>query len=152
MESIFFEQNEIDLSEYKVVSSQLFRLDKAPFMNIYPRKIAFSNEAREMLNNCQAIRIMVNEQKRTVAIRPMAPSDSNTLVWSKDGMKSTYIPQYLCPKLTSHLYGIWGWNLDYRYKVSGVLAQFSGRPLIVFDFRQPDSFPTKWEELVNARK
>lgn len=144
--------DEFDLRDYKVVSSQLFRFDKAPFMNIYPKKIAFSNEARGMLNNCQAIRIMVNEQKKTVAIRATPPSESNTLVWSNEKLKDSYIPQYLCPKLTEHLYKIWGWNVNFRYKTSGMLVQFSGRPLIVFDFSEADSFPIRMEDLVNARK
>lgn len=152
MDDLFIERKEINLKDYKVVSAQLFRFDKAPFMNIYPKKISFSNEARGMLNNCQAIRIMINEQKKTVAIRAMPPSESNTLVWIKEGMKEAYIPQYSCPKLTSHLYEIWGWDLNLRYKASGMLVQFSGRPLIVFDFSEADSFPLKWEELVNARK
>ena len=152
MSEIFSEREAIDLKDYKVVSAQLFRFDKAPFMNIYPKKISFSNEARGMLNNCQAIRIMINEQKKTIAIRAMPPSESNTLVWAKEGIKGTYIPQYLCPKLTGHLYSIWGWDVNRRYKASGVLVQFSGRPLIVFDFSSADSFPTKWEELVNDRK
>lgn len=152
MDDNYLIRDGIDLRDYKVVSAQLFRFDKAPYMNIFPKKISFSNEARGMLNNCQAIRIMINEQKKTVAIRAMPPSESNTLVWSKEGKKDSYIPQYLCPKLTSHLYEIWGWNMNLRYKASGMLVQFSGRPLIVFDFSEADSFPLKWEELVNARK
>ena len=64
MSAIYTEREAIDLKDYKVVSAQLFRFDKAPFMNIYPKKISFSNEARGMLNNCQAIRIMINEQKK----------------------------------------------------------------------------------------
>lgn len=36
MSDYFTERNAIDLKDYKVVSAQLFRFDKAPFMNIYP--------------------------------------------------------------------------------------------------------------------
>ena len=146
------ETDRIDLSDYKIISGQFFRYEKAPFMNIYPKKVSFSNEARGMLNNCQAIRIMFNEKKKTIAIRPMAPSDSNTIIWSNASRKKTYIPQYLCPKLTSHLYGIWGWDKARRYKAFGLLVQYAGRPMIVFDFSNAESYPSTWEGIVNGRK
>ena len=142
----------IDLREYKPVNGQLFRYDKAPFMNIFPRKIAFSNEARGMLNNCQAIRIMVNEQKKSIAIRPVPPSESHSLVWINESHKKSYIPQYLCPKLTSRLYKVWGWSSDSRYKTYGAFVLYSGKPMIIFDFSNAESYPSTWEEYVNGRK
>ena len=148
----YMEMREIDLSDYKVISGQLFRYGKAPFMNIYPREIAFSNEARGMFNYCQAIRIMINEAKRTIAIRPMPPSESNTIIWVKEGQKKTYIPTYSCPKLTGHLYSVWGWDSEYRYKAYGNLVQYAGKPLIVFDFTNAEKYPITWEGLQNARK
>lgn len=142
----------IDLNDYETISGQLFKYGKAPFMNIFPKEISFSNEARGMFNFCQAIRMMINEQKKTIAIRPMSPSEGNILIWVKEGQKRTYIPTYSCPKLTGHLYRIWGWDPEYRYKSYGNLVHYAGKPLILFDFSKAEKHPSTWEGLQNARK
>ena len=139
----------LDLSSYTIIGGQLFRKERRPYMNIFPREISFSDEARILLNSCQAIKILINEKKRTIAIKGAYPSEGHSLIWSNGNRKKKHIPRYACPKLTSFLYEAWGLDPKYRYKTFGELVQYADKPMVLFDFNNAESFAVKWEDLSN---
>ena len=130
----------IDLTGFQVVHGQFFKVDKLPYMNIFPREISFARETHEMLHNCESIQILINEEGKTIVIKAAPSSEENSVRWVRN-TKDTYIPRYTCPKLTAHIYTKWGWNSKYRYKTDGVLVHCDGKPVILFDFNKALAYP-----------
>ncbi len=138
VDSSFF--SNIDLKDFQIVHGQFFKVDKLPYMNVFPKEIAFAREAHEMLHNCECIQILINEEGRTIVVKAAPSSDENSVRWARN-TKDTYIPRYTCPKLTAHLYMKWGWDDRYRYKTDGVLVHCDGKPVILFDFNKATAYP-----------
>jgi len=62
---------EIDLEGFQVVNSQYFSTMNAPQMTIWCDSVSFSQAAYTQLNNCEAISIMLNKDKKQILISPM---------------------------------------------------------------------------------
>ncbi len=130
----------LDLSGFQIIHDQFFRVDKTPYMNIFPKEIAFAREAHEMLHNCECIQILINEEAKSIVVKAAPSSEENSILWARK-TKNTYIPRYTCPKLTARLYSKWEWDIKYRYRTDGVLVHCDGKPMLLFDFTKALSYP-----------
>jgi hypothetical protein len=129
----------ITLDGFQLVQGQLFKNERSPVMTVYKNEVAFSKEAHVALNNCAAIQILVNADKKMMLIIPSASTDENAIVWERQ-LKDTYVPRFRCPGLTRQLYAQWDWNTRYRYKTDGRLVRSERKVGLLFDFNEAKPF------------
>ena len=131
---------EIDLEGFQVVNSQYFSTISAPQMTIWCDSVSFSQASYAALNNCEAISIMLNKDKKCILISPVQTSNPNAIVWRK-GKSVTKYCKISCTTFARKLFDDWGLNDDYRYRTIGRLVQSDRKVMVLFDFTQSE----KWK-------
>lgn len=131
---------EIDLEGFQVVNSQYFSTTNAPQMTIWSDSVAFSQAAYSLLNNCEAISIMLNKDKKQVLISPIQSSNGNAIVWRKSKNVTKYC-KISCATFARKLFDDWGLDDNFRYRTMGRMVQSDKKVMILFDFNQAE----KWK-------
>ena len=133
---------EISLDGFQVVSGQMFchlpRMSE-PTLTITPKGLSFNKAVIEALNCCEHIRIEVNDRKRGILIVPVTAKDRDGIRWLKSG-KRVQGKSVDCTRFVNHLYGIWGWESDSRFRATGKLVSSEGKVMLLFDFSQPETW------------
>ena len=133
---------EISLDGFQVVSGQMFchlpRMSE-PTLTITPKGLSFNKAVIEALNCCEHIRIEVNDRKRGILIVPVTAKDRDGIRWLKSG-KRVQGKSVDCTRFVNHLYGIWGWESDARFRSTGKLVSSEGKVMLLFDFTQPETW------------
>lgn len=131
---------EIDLEGFQVVNSQYFSTMNAPQMTIWCDSVSFSQAAYSMLNNCEAISIMLNKDKKQILISPSPTANANSVAWRK-GKNVTKYCKISCTTFAQKLFDDWGLDDTYRYRTIGRMVQSDKKVMILFDFAQAE----KWK-------
>ena len=133
---------EISLDGFQVVSGQMFchmpRMS-VPTLTITPKSLSFNKAAIEALNCCEHIRIEINDRKRCILIVPVTANDRDGIRWLKNG-KSLHGKSVDCKRFAAHLYGMWEWESDSRFRSAGKLVSSEGKVMLLFDFSQPETW------------
>ena len=131
---------EIDLEGCQVVNSQYFSTMNEPQMTIWCDSVSFSQAAYTQLNNCEAISIMLNKDKKQILISPIQSSNGNAIVWRK-GKNVTKYCKISCTTFARKLFDDWGLDDTYRYRTIGRMVQSDKKVMVLFDFSQAE----KWK-------
>ena len=133
---------EISLDGFQVVSGQMFchmpRMSE-PTLTITTKSLSFNKAAVEALNCCEHIRIEVNDRKRGILVVPVTAKDRDGIRWLKNG-KTGRGKSVDCTRFANHLYGIWEWESDSRFRATGKLVSSEGKVMLLFDFSQPETW------------
>lgn len=93
-----------------------------------------------MLNNCEAISIMLNKDKKQILISPSPTANANSVAWRK-GKNVTKYCKISCTTFARKLFDDWGLDDTYRYRTIGRMVQSDKKVMILFDFAQAE----KWK-------
>ena len=143
---------EISLDGFQIVSGQMFchmpRMS-VPTLTINPKGLSFNKAAIEALNCCEHIHIEVNDKRRGVLIVPVTVKDRDGIRWLKSG-KTIQGKSVECARFANHLYGIWGWESDSRFRSAGKLVSSDGKVMLLFDFSQPETWQGRKKGMPNG--
>ena len=139
------EIQEIDLEGFQVISGELFRgLSKPhiPTLTIWNDSICFSKAAVTSLQNCERIRIEVDNGKKLILVSPVTTSDRNNVRWAKVG-KDVSPRRIDCKAFTIPLYEQWAWKKDRVYRSVGRLVMADKKLMMLFDFNNNENWEYK---------
>ncbi len=125
--------SELNLDGFQIVSGNLFSTLSAPTMTIWPDSISFSQTAYSTLNNCDAITLMLNKNKKSIAVSSVQTSHPNAIIWKK-GRDTVKYSKISCTTFARKLYDEWGYDPKYRYKALGRLVTAEKRVMLLFEF------------------
>lgn len=130
---------------FQIVRSEFFSQLREPAVAFSQGKIAVNSACLKKLPNVDFAQILVNREKKMLAIRPCQESDIFSFQWcthsAKDGKRR---PRQVSGKMFFlKICSLMGWNLDYRYKILGKLVRANNEYLFLFDLEAAQTFIRK---------
>lgn len=127
---------------FQIVRSEFFSQLREPAITFSQGKIGVNSACLKKLPNVDYAQILVNREKRMLAIRPCKESDIFSFQWCsyrvKDGKRQ---PRQVTGKMFFlKICTLMGWNLDYRYKILGKLVHANNEYLFVFNLEAAQTF------------
>lgn len=139
------EIKEVSMDGFQVVSGDMFRSFtrvNLPAITLWYNSISFSKAALIALNNCERVRIEVNPKTKCILLIPVTAKDKDAVRWAKTG-KDMQTRKIECLAFTSQLFDGWGWNKNYVYRSTGRIVSSDKKIMLLFDFSNPENWPTK---------
>lgn len=131
--TVEIEAGDFDLRGYQVVSGQLFHNPGKITMTAHNKGISFNRNAINGLGESAYIEILVEPVKKLIAVRETDKETRCSLKWftcTEDGRKPRKLSLAACMPA---IFEMMRWNLEYKYRVSGVVKHKDGQSLMIFD-------------------
>ena len=125
---------EVDMTGFQAVQSYYFSRSSLPMLSITKSNIQFNLPAVEALQNCESIKMFVNKETQQILIQPAHSRSQDSILWMPSDTKVAKPPKLECGFFVKHLFDLWDWNVDYRYKAAGRLVHNDKQVMLMFDF------------------
>lgn len=137
---------DITLDGFQIVKGRYFSRISEPIMTMWESAVQFNVPAYSALNNCEAIQMMVNLEKRSILVKPTASMEPDSINWIRDPLhpKATKLE---CTMFTRTIFATWQWNPERRYRINGKLVKVGKGIMLLFDFNKPE----EWEGMKMVR-
>ena len=127
---------------FQIVRSEYFSQLHEPAITFNQGKIGVNSACLRKLPNVRYAQILVNREKRMLAVRPCQESEIFSFQWcsyrSRDHMRQ---PRQITAKmLFMKICTLMKWNMDYRYKILGKLVHANNEYLFIFNLRSVQTF------------
>lgn len=127
---------------FQIVRSEFFSQLREPAITFSQGKVGVNSACIKKLPNVDYAQILVNREKKMLAIRPCQETDIFSFRWcsyrTKDHKRQ---PRQVTGKMFFlKICTLMGWNLDYRYKILGKLIRANNEYLFVFNLQSAQTF------------
>lgn len=131
---------DFDLRGFEITRSEFFENTCDPHVCFYHKRIKFSAACVRKFDKSNCIEMLINPISRRFAIRPTASDNRNAVVFSKMSC-GKYQPKVISTAAFSEtVYTLFGWNTDYKYRISGSLYEQGGEIAYIFDVRDSEAY------------
>ena len=115
-------------------------MHRRPSVTFEGNKIKFSAECTRKFGDNSYIELLVNPITRKFAIRPTDKSNRNAVIISKLE-NNKRVPKVIpCAAFFDTLYSIFGWNTEYKYRITGTLIEQGDEVAYLFDAESSEAF------------
>ena len=127
---------------FQIVRSEYFSQLHEPSITFNQGKVGVNSACLKKLPNIDYAQILVNREKKMLAIRPCQETDIFSFQWctyrAKDHKRQ---PRQITAKmLFMKICTLMKWNLDYRYKILGKLVHANNEYLFIFNLNSAQTF------------
>lgn len=137
-----FQLENISLDGFEIVGKQYFIQDNEPLMTIWCEAIGFSASSFNALENCEAVKIMLNHRNMQVVVIPTPSSDADALKWRKSNNVAKF-SRINCTPFTKEIFRLWHLDDTKKYRCYGRKAKIDNRVVLLFDFSKALTIPLK---------
>lgn len=134
------EAGDFDMRGFEIARAELFDTQQKPSVTFSHKKIKFSKPLVRKLGEKNTIELLVNPITRKFAIRTTEKSNRQGVVISKsEGGK--LVPKDISTAAFSEtLFMLFGWNSDYKYRITGSLYEQGSEIAYIFDTINTEAF------------
>ena len=134
------EAGDFDMRGFEIARAELFDTQQKPSVTFSHKKIKFSKPLVRKLGEKNTIELLVNPVTRKFAIRTTDKSNRQGVVCSKsEGGK--LVPKDISTAAFSEtLFSLFGWNSDYKYRITGSLYEQGSEMAYIFDTINSEAF------------
>ena len=130
---------------YQVVRGEFFAHTYEPTFVFHRNQVFVNAACLKKLPDTNYIQILVNPEKKQLAVLPCHESDKDSFKWSAGISKRS--PRHItCPIFSAKVRALMDWTPDFKYKLLGKLLEGGGQSVFVFDLKTPEIFVPKDEE------
>lgn len=127
---------------FQIVRSEYFSQLREPSISFSQGKIGVNSACIKKLPKVDYAQILVNQEKKMLAIRPCKESEIFSFQWCtyrvKDGKR---LPRQVTGRMFFlKICALMKWNMDYRYKILGKLIRANDEYLFIFNLRDAQTF------------
>ena len=127
---------------FQIVRSEFFSQLHEPAITFNQGKIGVNSACLKKLPNINYAQILVNREKKMLAIRPCQETEIFSFQWcsyrARDHKRQ---PRQITAKmLFMKICSLMNWNMDYRYKILGKLIRANNEYLFIFNLRSAQTF------------
>lgn len=134
------QSGDFDLRKFEVARSQFFDIINKMCVTFSNENILFSTECVRKLDKSLYVEMLVNANKNLFAVRPCSNEVRNAVQWAKINNGLYYSRNIFCSAYIKTLYELFGWNMEYRYRVRGIRRQKNDEALMIFDMNETEIF------------
>lgn len=131
---------DFDLRGFEVARSELFNTLYYPSITFADNTVKLNTECVRKFGDKNFIEMLVNPIDRRFAIRATNKDDRAGVYCSKARGGIFYPREIPAAAYTNTLFGLFGWNTDYKYRVIGSLYEKEGETTYIFDTRNSEAF------------
>ena len=134
---------------FQLVRREFMATRYDPSVTVRKDSLAFNNTCISRLEDAEYIQFMVDADAQQMLIRPCKPWVRGALRWCTAKRKKREI---VCYELTRRLYGLMGWNQEYRYRIQGIEIEFRGEKLYLFDLKSREAFAPVYKDPTTGKR
>lgn len=134
------EAGDFDMRGFEIARAELFDTQQKPFVTFSYKKIKFSKTIVRKLGARNTIELLVNPVTHMFAIRTTDKGNRQGIICSsQEGGK--YVPKDISTAAFSEtLFAMFGWNSDYKYRITGSLYEQGTEVAYIFDTVNTEAF------------
>ena len=140
---IIEEDGSFDLRGYEVVDFKLFEEQRVPAVMLQQNKISFSISCIRKMMCDSYIELLVHPLKKKLAIRPASKDSKYAMQWSTGSADNKKVRLISCKAFIDTLYQIFGWKLNYKYKLYGCIYRDMQESACIFSVLNASVFIRK---------
>ena len=124
---------------FQVVRGEFFAHVNEPTFVFYRDKVAVNAACIRKLPDVEFVQILVNPEKKQLAVMPCRESDKDSFRWCTQGKKR--LPKQIsCPIFSAKMQTLMNWTPEFKYKLLGKLLDTGKQMIFVFDLTTPEIF------------
>ena len=134
------EAGDFDMRGFEIARSEFFDTVHRPYVTFQDKKIKFSTACVRKLGKYNSVEFLVNPIDLRFAIRTAA-KDSRHAIISSRVSEGIYYPKDISgAAYLETLFQMFGWNTDFKYRISGSLFQKDGGSVYIFNINDAEAF------------
>lgn len=139
------QSGDFDLRKFEVARSQFFDTVQKICVTFSIENIQFSTDCVRKFDKALNVEMLVNSNEKLFAVRPCTKNVRNAIQWANvnNGLYSSR--KISGAAYIKTLYELFGWNLDYKYRVRGIRRQKNDETLIIFNMNETEIFISQRE-------
>jgi len=139
------QSGDFDLRKFEVARSQFFDTVQRICVTFSSENIQFSTDCIRKFDKVLYIEMLVNAKENLFAVRPCSKDIRNAVQWANVDNGLYYSRSIGCAAYIKTLYKLFGWNLEYKYRVRGIRRQKNNEVLMLFDMNETEIFISQKE-------
>lgn len=137
LEMEIIEDNSFSLNGFQVVRGEFFAHTYEPSITFADCQVYVNTACIRKIADFDYIQILVNPEKKKLAVRPCDESEKDSFRWCSSTDKRT--PKHItCRIFFAKVFTLMGWNPNNRYKLLGKLISSNNQFLFIFDLDAPE--------------
>lgn len=132
---------DFDLRGFEVARSQFFDTADRMCVTFSNKNMKFSSTCIKKFNNMQYIELLVHPEKQLLAVRVSGKAIKNSLRWASMNSSASITPRVIAGSaFIPTLYEIFGWDIDYKYRVRGTRQTQGDTSVLIFNVNETELF------------
>ncbi len=133
-------QGAFDLRGFEIARSQFITTQQQITATLSFTELKFGTYDIRKLDNVQHIELLIHPTEKSLAVRKSSKDNKYSMCWA--GIKDGHIiPRKIsATSFMRAIFGIMGWNEEYRYRVRGVRKQEGKESILIFDLEDTEVF------------
>lgn len=136
---------DFDLRGFEVARSELFDTMLKPTITFIDKRIRVSTACINKIGGKGTIEILVNPITRKFAIRKAEEGNRNAVSLAKQSMGKSITKDISTAAFSDTIFEMFGWNTDYRYRISGTLYEKDKELAYIFDTANTEAFLSPYD-------
>lgn len=134
------EAGDFDMRGFEIARAELFDTQQKPSVTFSHKKIKFSKPLVRKLGEKNTIELLVNPVTRKFAIRTTDKGNRQGVVCSKSEGGKLVPKDISTAAFSDTLFSLFGWNSDYKYRITGSLYEQGSEIAYIFDTINTEAF------------
>lgn len=126
---------DFDLRGFEIARSEFFETTRSPNVCFNHKQLKFSTACVRKFNKNNYVELLINPISRKFAIRPTTKDNRNAVEFSKPQAGKMFPKEIPCAAFGDTVYFLFGWNIDYKYRILGSLYEKDGEIAYIFDVK-----------------
>lgn len=132
-------QKQIDLRGYEVVRQDYFQGQEEPQLSFNKGYAYINGYGLGLFPQTDYVQFLVDDKEKALIIKPSIRKIKDSIKWSS-GNSKRHPRKIRCIPLYYMVYCMMGWNLDVRYRITGVLRESEGKKILYFPLKEAISY------------
>lgn len=138
-DSFTADAGEFDYRGYEITRSQFFESQKALCSTFSISGITFMVDCIRKLNGTEFVELLIHPDSRRIAVRPSNKENRNAIKWLRLDNQGLRRPKQLqCTACMKTIFGLLGWNVDCRYRMSGTIIKEEKEAMLMFQAKDAE--------------
>lgn len=134
------EAGDFDMRGFEITRSEFFDSHRRPYAVFQDKQIKFSTDCVRKLGKNNMVEFLVNPREIKFAVRTAAKDSRHAVACSRVSNGIYYPKTISCAAYMDTLYQIFGWNSDFKYRVTGTLFQKENEAVYLFNMSDAEVF------------
>lgn len=127
------EDGDPDLRGYEIARTEFFNSLSKIRVTISIKGIKFGMDALQKLENIPYVELLIHPRLHQLVVRPAKKEIRTSIKWAT-AVNVKYRPKMITgAAFLPTLFELFGWNTEYRYRITGVRRQRDNKPVLLFN-------------------